>query len=228
MSAQQVYRGTNWFKRFLVFLLAVIVAISLGLIVYYFLQDDETLGLDKSSVMLNKGDTFTLTIIHENASGGTTYSLEWDDSILRCENETTADTVYEFTAIAGGSTQINLETNNENFQNMNCVVSVGSGTQTNPYYIKTAEDLASIGTGTPTDENYRSLSACYLQMNSIDLASYNSELWEPIGGDAGFGGSYDGAGFTIYHLTVNALLNTNAGLFTKINSSGSVTRIIFS
>lgn len=228
MSAQQVYRGTNWFKRFLIFLLGVIVIISFGLMIYYFLQDDETLGLDKSSVMLNKGDTFTLTIIHENPKDGTTYTLDYDENVLECTNSDTADTVYEFEAIGGGTTQILLETNNQKFQNMNCVVSVGSGTQTNPFYIKTPEDLASIGTGSPTDTDYRSLSACYLQMNSIDLEGYNAGVWTPLSGDAGFSGSYDGAGFTIYNMTVTASANSNAGLFTKINASGTVTRVIFS
>ena len=229
MSEQQIYGGANgganWFKRFIVFLLAVVVAISLGLLVYYFLQDDETLGLDKSVVTINKGDTFTLTIIHENPNNFTEYSLVWDNSILECDNEETADTVYEFTALAGGATQISLETTNAKYQNMYCTVNVGSGTQTNPFYIKTAEDLASIGTGNLTDDNYRSLSAYYLQMNSIDLVGY---AWTPIGANVGFSGNYDGAGYTIYNLSVIANVNSNVGLFTIINPSGSVSRIVFS
>lgn len=229
MSEQLTQTRTNWFKRFMIFLLAVVVAISLGLVVYYFLQDDETLGLNQSSIMVNKGDKFSVEIIHENGRDGTTFELDWDkeSGILRCDNLETAKNKYEFTALAGGTTKLELITNNPKFQNMTCDVSVGVGTQANPFYIKTAEDLASIGIGNESEENFRPLDAYYVQLNSIDLASYNNGVWTPLAGETGFSGSYDGSGFVIYNLNVNETQNKNAGLFTKINQSGIISRIIF-
>ena len=226
MANEVAQKRTNWFNRFMIFLIAVVVAISLGLVIYYFLLDDETLGLSESSIMVNEGDTFTIEIVHENASDDTTYALTWDTSILTGEAQNTAGTIYEFTALAGGSTKITLETSNPNFQDMECSVNVGDGTATNPFYIKSAEDLAKIGVGDSSQIGYFSPSAYYTQLNSIDLASYNNGSWTPLCSANGFSGNYDGAGYAIYNLNVRTSAE-NAGLFARINAGGVVTRIIF-
>lgn len=220
MQKYQASNGINWFKRFIIFLLSVVVVITLGLTVYYFLQDDEILGLDSSSIMVNEGDEFVLTIIHQNPNASTNYNLEWDRNVLQCDNEQTAQTVYEFTALTGGFTYIDLKSNNAKFQEVSCSVSVGNGTKSNPFYIKTPEDLASIGDSRP-------MNASFIQLNDIDLLGYN---WIPLCDEDGFSGNYDGAGFAIYNLSVNiseTSVKINAGLFAKINAGGSVSRIMF-
>ncbi len=220
MSGETSKGKQNWFKRFIIFLLAVVVAISFALVIYYFSQDDETIGFNESSVMVNKNDKFTITIIHENSRKDTTYELKVENNGVLSEKQETATNVYEFTALSGGVCKISLITNNPKFQNMVCKVSVGDGTKSNPYYIKTPEDLASIGNTRSADDNY-------VQVNSIDLSSYNAGSWIPLCG-TGFSGNYDGSGFVIYNMNIDSESGSNAGLFTKINPTGSVTRIIFS
>ncbi|MDO5294025.1 MAG: hypothetical protein Q4F05_14895 [bacterium] len=78
----------------------------------------------------------------------------------------------------------------------------GEGTKSNPYLIKTANELQQIG-------NYPG--ACYKLVNDIDLSSIES--FRPIGSfEKPFTGSFDGNGYVIKGLTVTRD-NTFAGLF---------------
>lgn len=76
---------------------------------------------------------------------------------------------------------------------------LGSGTESDPYQVATAEDL---------DNVRNDLTAYYIQVADIDLSEY--ENWVPIGYytyeyDHVFNGSYDGNGFTISNLTINIM-----------------------
>ena len=78
----------------------------------------------------------------------------------------------------------------------------GDGTAASPYLIATAEGL---------DAVRNDLSAYYQLISDIDLSSY--ENWEPIGrSNTPFIGSFNGSGYTIRNLQINASLNY-IGLF---------------
>lgn len=81
---------------------------------------------------------------------------------------------------------------------------IGSGTEADPYQIWTKEDLASIK---------RSMSSCYKLMADIDLGSvvYSDAVIKVDG--VPFTGSFDGNGFTISNLTINAPTTDYVGLF---------------
>jgi len=68
------------------------------------------------------------------------------------------------------------------------------------------------------------LTKTYVQMANIDLSGYAS--WTPIGTDAArFSGTYDGNGFTISNLCINAITTDYQGLFGVIHADGVVTAV---
>lgn len=91
----------------------------------------------------------------------------------------------------------------------------GYGTETEPYIIKTGEQLAllaqQVNAGTAYSGNYFKLS------NSINLGGHE---WTPIGNSTTpFKGHFDGNGYTIYGLSIQNDLNGYAGLFGKVEGS---------
>lgn len=86
----------------------------------------------------------------------------------------------------------------------------GSGTEADPYLVKTASDLYDIRNAP---------SAYYKLNNDIDLtswinASYPDQGWVPICSATAFSGSFDGNGYTISGLYINRTTEYN-GLFAK-------------
>ncbi|MDH8679903.1 ZmpA/ZmpB/ZmpC family metallo-endopeptidase-related protein, partial [Fusibacter bizertensis] len=82
----------------------------------------------------------------------------------------------------------------------------GSGTEANPYQIKTLSDLRQVKYDT---------NAYYVLANDIDME--NSE-WEPIGTSAiPFRGTFDGKGKTLRNLKISQQAMTYVGLFGYIN-----------
>jgi hypothetical protein len=79
---------------------------------------------------------------------------------------------------------------------------VGSGTDVDPYVIKSVEDLSDIKFD---------LTADYILANDLNLEGIN---WTPIAPDfySSFSGKFDGQGFTINNLTIKGTYNL-AGLF---------------
>lgn len=91
----------------------------------------------------------------------------------------------------------------------------GSGTESNPYLIQTAEELWMLGRLINSD-NADYMNKHYKQTADIDLSIY--ENWTPIGTDFGTSmtGSYDGGGHTISGMniyTVRDESETSIGLF---------------
>lgn len=79
----------------------------------------------------------------------------------------------------------------------------GDGAEQNPYQIATANQLNAVR---------NELSAHYILVNDIDL---DGDVWDPIGtSNDPFTGSFNGSGYTIFHLTSGYTPNSNyAGLF---------------
>ena len=96
----------------------------------------------------------------------------------------------------------------------------GSGTQDDPYIIKTGEQLAylaqQVNAGTAYSDNYFKLS------NSINLAG---NLWTPIGNSSKqFKGKFDGNGNRIYGLKVNRE-SSYAGLFGYAGAGSDISNL---
>ncbi len=91
----------------------------------------------------------------------------------------------------------------------------GTGTQSDPYLIETAEQLNGIS-------SY--LAASYKLTADINLSDYN---WLPIGAYMnGFNGNLDGNGFKIKNLTLDTPADDLVGLFRYTGLQSFITNII--
>ncbi len=99
----------------------------------------------------------------------------------------------------------------------------GLGTTESPYLIKTVADMNTLSTYT-SEHLCRYTGKSFRMENDIDMSTIENFL--PIAyGEGIFAGSFDGAGHTVSHLTINrAESNTdqNVGLFGTVSASGSI------
>ncbi|MDR2532425.1 MAG: hypothetical protein LBC82_06245 [Oscillospiraceae bacterium] len=105
----------------------------------------------------------------------------------------------------------------------------GDGEVQTPFLIRTAEDLAEIAEKVNNGSTYREKH--FLLMNDIDMtgylspgsAGYNDGAgWKPIGsfdGNRGFGGVFDGAGYTVSGLWLNRPSEAYGGLFGSLQNA---------
>ncbi|ADY55224.1 S-layer domain-containing protein [Syntrophobotulus glycolicus DSM 8271] len=108
----------------------------------------------------------------------------------------------------------------------------GGGTDTNPYQIATAAQLAAlaklVNEGNPTAQStYNTNTVYYKLTNDLDLSGYaaadSSKGWTPVGNSTNqFKGSFDGNGKTITGLIINRTDDGLQGLFGWISSGTTV------
>ena len=179
-------------KKFIVYLLVIVLAVSLGFAVFYFVKDDEVISISASSMYVDKDETFTIDLNHNNKKVYTDISVSSSNEEIVSYNEET----NEFTAHNGGIARINFKTTNSKFRNLSCDVIVGDGSITSPFYIDSVEKLAAIGMGGQAyDENEVAITgvtmgaegyeeylsnACYKLMNNIDVSLINGGYWVPL------------------------------------------------
>lgn len=233
-------------KKFLIYLVVILVAVSVGFTVFYLVRDNESISITTSSIYMREGDVIDdLEIIYENRKSFSDYEVfSSNDNIAKYDKEKGT-----LTAVSGGIATITFRTSNVKFRNLSCQVYVGDGSITSPYYIQTAAELREIGqTSKVGDENVvkYGLDKCYKLVNNINLNEGHAETgyWIPIGTGSGVGftGNFDGNGYTISNITVNkqeyiaavegiegfedpitnARTFVNAGLFGKIGPNGRV------
>ena len=92
-------------RRFLMFLVVTIIAVSLGLTVYAFIKDDEVISINTTPIYLNVGQTLSLNDIdfeHIKAKDGTVIDFNAGSQTVRDHIEYNVDTKV-FTAKVGGS-----------------------------------------------------------------------------------------------------------------------------
>ncbi len=208
---------TKWLSRFLIFLLVVIVVISIGLTIFYFLTNDEAFSLEDGNgdnlvKYANVGETIDITVTRTNPSSED-YSLVSTDETVVVFKEMVRENVFRFEALKGGSVELQLQTTNENFQNLSITVNVGDGTTENPYYVRNYTDLASIGVTLP-------LTANYIQTADIDM-SVATEAWKPIGDTDtnGFTGTYNGNNHKILNFTLFQLSEEDKEILNSLMES---------
>ena len=206
-------------KKFLIYVIVLIGVLFIGFTTYYFVQNKENIYLKygaDSMLQYNIGETFTLDdiLIHTQPDKGTTVEVASDNTDVLSY---TADT-KTFLAKAGGLAKVTVTTSNPNYDRFTFSVHVGDGTPNNPYFIKTATQLASIGTGDWT------LANSYEIVNSIDLNTPTTKEWSPIGAGVSFTGSFNGGNYEIYNLNITQD-GTYAGLFSIVGESGRVENI---
>ena len=195
-------------KKFLAILLSIIVVVALGFTVFYLVRDNEEIYLSTSSIYVAKGETFDIDINFVNKKSYTNYEIIIDKSNVVQYNEESEN----FVALAGGYTKVLFRTSNVNYRNLDCVVYVGDGNPTSPYYINTAEQIGEIGKVDAEGKVKFPLDAYYSLRNNIvlsDIAEDTLGYWNPIGYDpatgevTAFTGELDGRGYTISNMNLN-------------------------
>lgn len=234
-------------KKFLVYLLVIILTVSLGFGIFYLVRDNEIISISSASIYKDAGESFTLDIDHQNKKSYTEITVtSSDDSIVKGEYDA-KNGQFKATAVSGGVARINIRTSNAKFRNLWCDVIVGDGTVETPYYISTAEQLASIGMGAgdgegafkgstqfkPEYERYKS-NMCYKLVADIDTSTVNKGYWVPL---QNFNGRFDGNGLTISNIYIDAVgyktalgdnadvrhdTNKPAGLFATVGADAVV------
>lgn len=208
-------------KKFLVFLVSIIVALCLGMTFYYFAKDEEVIKIQTSTLYLNIGDSVSLddlgfshthkkqeTKINFNAGGDLVTSIISYDSSLKKYIATEK----------GGATTIVISTNNKKFKKFYINVVIGNGSEETPFQIKTEEDLFNVGTSRFMDVENQD--AHYILMNDITLTQKHNPIGVDENGTSKFQGNFDGNYYIISNLQTNE--NIYGGLFAVIGENASV------
>ena len=207
-------------KKFLVFLVAIVVVVCIGLTTYYFLRNDEAIDFKTKEIYCNVGDVITLddlgyTVFKEHKD--TTYNFNAGGEEVTQFINYNEDRGY-YVANKGGEVNLLITTTNEKYAEFNITVHIGDGSVANPYYIDSQSDLQKIG------DTY-ALNANYTLRTDITL----SNDFRPIGYSyavetyLGFSGVFNGNGHTISSLNLTGTEYANAGLFTTLNAGSVVT-----
>lgn len=63
-------------KKFLIYLVVILVAVSVGFTVFYLVKDDETISITTSSIYMREGDVIDdLGIVYENRKTFSDYEV---------------------------------------------------------------------------------------------------------------------------------------------------------
>ncbi len=207
-------------KKILIFLVAIVVVVCIGLTTYYFLRNDEAIDFKTKEIYCNVGDVITLddlgyTVIKEHRN--TTYNFNAGGEEVTQYINYNEDKGY-YVAVKGGDVNLLITTSNERCPKFNISVHIGDGSSSNPYYIDSQADLQKIGDTFALDADYILRGDITLTNQFKPLGySYASNLY------IGFSGTFDGNGHTISSLNLNGIEYTDAGLFSTLNIGSVVT-----
>lgn len=212
-------------KKFIVFCLILIVTVSLGATVWYFVRDNEEFVIDMSPyVYMNVGDTLPVDARIKNAKVGSSLKI----SVLGDENQDSTTAVLYWNELTerleankGGAAIVEIRAINSDLSPVYIEVGIGDGSKDAPFYVDSEDDLAHIGTDDFPANSY------YILMQDIVLSS----SIKPICNDSSFNGTFNGNGYTISGLNISdteADGVKHAGLFSKIGSNGVVTSLTLS
>lgn len=211
-------------KKFLIFLVSIIVVVCIGLTTFYFLRNDEVITINTKEIYCNAGDTISLESlgisIKKNRNKTTFNYNAGGEEVTQYINYDAEVGGYVVNGEKAGDVTVLISTTNEKYSKFEIVVHIGNGSIENPYYVFGEAELNKMG-------NIYRLDSHYQLMNNINL----SQDFKGIGFDStvGFGGSFNGNGYTISGLnltnTDSATVVENAGLFASIAGTGTVSNL---
>ena len=149
------------YQRFVVFLVSLLMCVAVGVTTYYFMKDEEYIFLQTQEVNVNVGEKFKLEFKHDNPLKSTKLSWEIQNTDLLAYDEESG----VFTAKAGGSTEIWLNTTRRGWKIQRCFVKIGDGSDENPTIIKDFDSLENIASD-----------GHYILISDIDLQGKESAL----------------------------------------------------
>lgn len=191
-------------KRFLLFIVAAVAVVSLGLTIYYFSKDNEEILLVLPNHVINVGESIAVedVVEVENRSEYTEITFSTGDSSILTYNSESETFESQSATAKGGETTIIIKTSNNNYSTLTVPVTIRDGSKAYPFLIDSAQQLAKIGTGVfGLDKHYQLTTDIYMANLG---ANYR---WTPIGYSAEgataiFTGSFDGNGYSIYDIKI--------------------------
>lgn len=201
-------------KKFLVYLLVIVCVVSMGFAIFYLVRDNEVISVTHASMYVDKGQNFDIELKHKNKKKSTEINITTSsDSIVKVVSGKAG---VSYMAVGGGVARINFRTSNVRYRNLWCDVIVGDGSEENPFYISSAEQLSQIG----QSEEY-GLDKSYKLVNDIDMSEVNNGFVKPAGD---FTGVFDGNGYTISNIVIDQENYSDAAGDTQnaVNASASV------
>ena len=219
-------KGASILGKVLIFMAVAIVCISIGLSIFYFTGRSEVFKMqldDGSNSYVNVGETFDIAVSRTDAKSAAYSVVSENEKIIKFVEKVNSTTdkntiIWKFEAVGGGNTAVRLDTVNEDYKTLNISIMVGDGSAEHPYFVRNANDLASITTKT-TDTTDSSAMKNFVQVYDIDLTYYlTKSKWFP----ANFCGNYDGAGHTISGLKFVEANQKCGGLFRTISLNSKV------
>ena len=214
-------------KKFLVYLLAIVIVAAMGFSIFYLVRDDEVLSITNTSLYKEVGDDIVVGVNVKKPKSYTKIKLNYagDTDIVKQVsanlNPSKGEVTAKLKATGGGTVRINFQTNNSKFRNLYCDVMIGDGSVENPYYISTAEQLLSIG----RDGSKYSADLNYELISNINLANLEDGTWDPA--TVAFTGKLNGNGYAIQNMSISATSGTNLGLFGEIGVGGVIDNVAF-
>ena len=208
-------------KKFLIFLVSIVVVVCIGLTTFYFLKNDEIITISTKELYVNAGDTISLEslgIVRKKAHRKTTFNYNaGGEAVTSAIRYDEALGYYVVDGNTAGEITLVITTSNEKYAEFTIKVHVGNGEAETPYYVFNQTDLTKIGSSYALDDHYK-------LMNDITLTS----SYQPVGyfeegaNWIGFSGNFNGNGHTISGLTLNSDDYASAGLFSSINTGAEV------
>lgn len=209
-------------KKFLVFLVAIITTVCIGVTFYQFAKNDEVIKINTQTIYINYGDKLSLddlgflrkepskeTKIDFNAGGDEVTSIIKYDDLSGCYIPTSK----------GGATTIKITTTNHKYKSFNIDVMVGIGTEEFPYYISNEQQLFDI-TNSHIDEN-----ACFEVVRDIELTQIHTPIGFINNGYREFNGKFNGGYHKISNLQIDSC--DYAGLFAIVGANSSICNLNF-
>ena len=207
-------------KKFLVFLVAVITTVCIGITFYQFAKNDEIIKINTETIYINYGEKLSLddigflrkeinkqTKINFNAGGDEVTSIIKFDEATQCYVPTSK----------GGSTTIEISTTNRKYKTLNVDVYIGIGTEQSPYYITNEKQLFDVC------NSHLSENAYFKVVKDIELTTAHQPIGLTDAGNNEFVGNFDGGYHTISNLKIESC--EFAGLFSIIGAESSVSNL---
>ena len=207
-------------KKFLVFLVALIATVCIGVTFYQFAKNDEVISVNTAPIYINYGDKLSLDDIgfsRKEASKQTTFDFNaGGDEVTSIIKFDQATQCYVPTS-KGGATTIKISTSNRKYKTLTIDVFVGVGSEENPYYISNEKQLFEV-TNKHISEN-----ANYKLVNNIELKQVHTPIGLIEDKNHEFNGTFDGGYNTISNLQIESC--KFGGLFGIIGSTGLVSNL---
>jgi len=162
-------------KKFLIFLVSIVVVVCIGLTTFYFLRNNEVITIKTTELYCNAGDIIPLDelgieIKKANKAKKTTFDYNAGGDEVGKYIKYNADINAFEVSDKAGDVSLLIKTSNKKYGKFTVNVHIGNGSEANPYYIRSEAELGKIGGSYRLDQHY-------IMMNDITL----TDTFQPIG-----------------------------------------------